>query len=601
MVDITQPGDYPILLGDSLKDDASPSSSYISLRYNWIPKSGLANKTGKISATSSGLSLEYDRNGEKLKYTGWLADRPDTDQSPQLALFYDPARSAFVVEKVSAAFNFNLHSGTNITPDHTNRHSQIARQGGSSADADTDALDEDADDEDADDSNPFDYRHFLAEARDNAEKAGNSDNRTPLQGGRTPISGLSSPMGGTHPFQSTTPQFGPTEIIDATHIEDGPEWGGHRRRAKVASKAKATRKVNTSTVRAKAKTSPATKAGQSQQKPLSTERVHESSDSDSDSSTAQPARVTSTTKSKQSKKTTPNKKAKPPGRSPPRSPAIVVNNDSDSGGLEIDSGSPPPASRKSGYKIDAEAFRSMSGTPALQRPMSSQSNTNAAGNANADTDEDEDGVEDIEMPDAPYLVDDDDDGDAVDADESARFLQPATDSDSDTPTTAKPDKRRKPRANRPNADIAELILDTGSPQHSPEPQPAPAPTPKQSPPRSIPVQAPVAQRAKRRTDSTISRTSRTSRSVRAPAPDAHAHAHAHAHRSPSPPAPVPAADEETDEDTRLAEELELALERDFSDDDEHEAAVGLGIRAQGVGVGEHMHVDDEESDVSEEE
>lgn len=565
MVDIHQPGDYPILLGDSLKDDALAASSHVSLRYNWIPRSGLTGNTGKIKTVPDGISLAYDRNGEALKYTGWVAERSDADQNPQLALFYDSSRSAFVVERLAATLDLNLHSGTNITPDHINRHSQIVKPGATSQNANGDNEDED---ESPDESNPFDYRHFLTEAKETAEKATLAGNKTPLPGGHTPMSGLSSPMGGAHLLQSDTPQFGPVEIIDASHIEDGPEWGDRRHHFKSATKNKNARKTKAATMamaRAKPKASSTTKST-SQSKPLSSERV-QSSDSDSDSD-AEPAPV-APPKPKQIKKTPPKKITQPPARSP----AIVVDNDSDSGGLEIQSGSPPPSLRKRGYKIDADAFRSQSGTPAITRPVSSQSNADM----------------DVDMPDADEEAEVDADVDVDD--EYNKYL--ASDSDEDMNSNIR---------RNTNADVDDLILDDGS-TSSPEPaaqpapapariplpsKPAPAPAPREEPPI---VHAPTAQRAKRRQSSTISRASRASR---VPTRTSTLDKDRSKVRSPSP------AAEDSDDDGGLAKELEEALLREeygYGDGDEEEdgSGVGLGIEVRGGGGV------DEESDISEEE
>ena len=45
MVDIHKPGDYRIILGDSLKD-GHDSLSHIAVKYNWIPKTGFDNSSG---------------------------------------------------------------------------------------------------------------------------------------------------------------------------------------------------------------------------------------------------------------------------------------------------------------------------------------------------------------------------------------------------------------------------------------------------------------------------------------------------------------------------------------------------------------------------
>lgn len=580
MVDIHQPGDYPIILGDSLKDDAPPSSAHISLRYNWIPRSGLTGNHGKVKATQDGLSLAYNRDGETLKYTGWLSEQSQADQTPQLALFYDASKSAFVVEKLAAVLDFNLHAGTNITPDHINRHSQIPNPGSSSADsAKASHPDEHNDDAQPDDSNPFDYRHFLAEAKENAEKNNLAGSRTPLAGGFTPMSGLSSPMGASHFLQPTTPQFGPIEIIDATHIEDGPDWGDRRHHFKSANKAKAARKTKSNVSRTNAKTSPTTtRKTQSQIMPLSSERVQDSSDSDSDAdSDVQPASLAPpsvSVASKQTKKTNPTKKKIPP---PTRSPAIVIDknsdSDSDSGGLEIESGSPPPTLRKQGYKIDADAFRSQTGTPAVTRPVSRQSN---------------DADADIHMPDA-------DDAEDVDEDDTYnKYLASASDDDSDRESSNIRANRRRKSA---NADVDDLILDDG---HTSSPEPAPPPSKSKSTSHTkksdtqplTTMAAPIPQRAsKRRQSSTISRASRTSR-VQPSRKNTEASAALGS--------PEPMLDSDDDDDGGLAAELEAAIAR------EQQYGLGIGMdvdgegESDGAGDGGQGRVD-EESDISEEE
>ena len=426
MVDIHQPGDHKIVLGDSVKDEADVSLSHFGVKYNWIPKSGFENSDGTIKNLGGKWSLNYDDGESQYDYSGWLAAQQDS--SPQLALFYDAEKSAFVLEKVAASLEMNMRSGTNLTSDQVKRHAKLERSQ-KAQDLETNAASADltaqGDEGPADKKNPFDFRHFLEEAKEAAEKASHhgAGGRTPLPGGRTPLSGVASPLlgAGHHPFQqANTPSFGPLEIVDATGKEMN-EFPDRRRQKAVKpskSKAGATRKPQTTT---KART-----AQRSEQPKSLSKEVVVDSDSSDDASADMSDR--------------PSPVAAPAVRRPTKTHQRNISNTSipsivhDNNGLETEDNT-STARPKSGYKINRDAFRSGTNTPMLgqstDRPESRQWNA------------------DIHMPDADE-----------EEDEDMKYFQDDDEEEVDN-----------------NADVDDLVLDEGLPARSPSPPPIQAPKP----------------------------------------------------------------------------------------------------------------------------
>jgi len=408
MVDVHKPGDFPIILGDSLKEDVETSSAHLGIKYNWTPKNDFEDCNGKLNRSTNGYDLSYEQGDAHHEYVGRLSE--ESDQNSQLALFYDPSKSAFVLERLAASFDFNLKSSSDLSTDQIRRHARIEGSKNnleSNVDhGERNELLDDPDEEAPDASNPFDYRHYLAEAKENADKASHN-----TLGGRTPMSGLSSPMpGATNHLRATTPQFAPTEIRPSKRkVEDPPQ---SRRNAATSAKPKTTRKAQSSTFK------PKTSAPSKQSKPLSSEVVIDSDDS-SDPSAPSPALDQRPSKSKTTKSQANN---------PFSSPPIATINDS----LEIEEGSPPPnPSSKRRAKIDPNLFRSHTNTPTLTN--NNRAPTSSAPHNNQD--------QDIEMADA----NDEDD-------ESSKYLLPASSDEASQ-----------------DGDIEDLILD----EPEPEPLPAP--------------------------------------------------------------------------------------------------------------------------------
>lgn len=368
MVDVHKPGDFPVLLGDSLKDDVEPSSAHVGMKYNWTPKNSFEDCKGKLNRSANGYGLSYKQGDSHHEYVGWLSE--ESDQNSQLALFYDPSRSAFVLERLAASFDFNLKFSSDLSADQIRRYARIERpKNGLDANVDhgeRDELFDDPDEEAPDDSNPFDYRHYLAEAKEIADKASHN-----TVGGRTPMSGLSSPMPGTtNHFRSTTPQFAPTEIRSSKRKMDEPPQS--RRKAAAAAKSKTAKNAQPSTFKPKTSVPPR------QPKPLSSEIVIDSDDDSDNTSAPSPALDPLPPKSKTTN-------LQPHTLS---SPLTTVNENT----LEIDERSPRPDSTRRA-KIDLpNVFHSHTEPP-----------TSSAAPRN----------EDIEIPDA-------------DEDENSKYLLPAS-------------------------------------------------------------------------------------------------------------------------------------------------------------------------------
>ena len=348
LIDPHHPAEYPILLGDGFKDPGNDEPSSLNLRYNWKAQKPGSISRMHIAKSKSSSEDAYDltiedrlHRGNPYNYRGRILENLSTgkgsdgetasDQS--LALLWNAEKLAFILEPVSASLDFNLTSAPDQTQRDINAHKKLRRATSNDADAGLEssngpALQASDSDSDPDSNNPYDYRHFLAEARENTSDGPNNgrsrtpipgsrtpvpDGRTPVLGSRTPIPGFSSPTLGAHKL---TTQF---------HATSGPS----------TKKRKPERSSNPP--RAKPKPQASRKP-----QPLSSERIIDSDD-DASSSTAAAS----------------HRKQLSVLNSPTRasSPHLIVS-DVDAE-LEIDLGSPPPAAvvytqRK---RVNPEAFR----------------------------------------------------------------------------------------------------------------------------------------------------------------------------------------------------------------------------------------------------
>ncbi|KIW13206.1 hypothetical protein PV08_08393 [Exophiala spinifera] len=541
VVDPRRPGEYPIVLGDSLKKDGN-SNSFINIRYNWQPKAGFQSRDSTLTESGDKYSLVVqgeDSDDGEYRYKGTLQPhKSGTNKEPStsLALVFDKSKSAFVLESLSASLDMNLKSGPGQPAKDARELPQLSSdrqpsKHSSQANGDNSAPPS-PNDEGPDPSNPYDFRNFLAEARENIDKSSQQQgNWTPNPGGMTPLSGVSTPVPGSSRFKPTTPQFRPT--TKAPHKANrSPE----RPRARASSGASKTVSKRDATAAS------ATKA--STQQPLSKARITDSDeDSDDDDNTTiavsrskNPA-PTSTTKTAKSSAQPARKAHQQHSRNisaaTDASPHIIIN-DND-GDLEIDMGSPPPEDHRARRaRVDPEMFRSHTGTPiggvssnAAKPPSSStrglpRSNDKDSAHGRAGTA-----------------------AGARDRDGDMRMKDIEADSDED-------------------GDVEEFEL--GSPQE------------KQS---SVPIGGDV---------SKLGDDERRQRRQQHDSQQSPQHATATAAAAAAAPPPPQAAPEDEDDEGFL----EAALEAAFGEEDDEQAGHGVGL---GIGMG----VQDDESEVSEEE
>ena len=368
--DLNKPGEYPIVLGRSLK---GTPGSLTNIRYNWQPKSGLQGLSSKLTTEQGGYHLTAD--AEVLGAPTFLYEghnRADQASSDPLVLVFNEQRSAFMLERVSNAIDFNLVSGSSQTADEVRKHPQLPRNRKPATDGASKSLDDNAPDA----SNPYDFRNFLAEAKDNADKAAVHGSSTPLPGSRTPMSGFASPVPGATRFSASTPQARPSTPVV--------------KKAKMAESTKRSRNDSPlKTNKPQHASSSKLASSRRQVQPLSQERISDSSDDEMSDTITVKAKHPPATSHPKSHTHARNVSDTSFGKSP----HIVVND----GDLEIDMGSPPAANRgRKRERLDPEAFRSHTGTPNVGRSPMPLSRNEDVRMKDVDSEEDED-VDELEL------------------------------------------------------------------------------------------------------------------------------------------------------------------------------------------------------------
>ncbi|KAK4912383.1 hypothetical protein LTR66_017293, partial [Elasticomyces elasticus] len=401
MVDVQQTGDYPIVLGNSLKDNVSPSSNLFSFRHNYTPEDGFRDTTATLKGSISNYDLRYRTQDSNYDYSGWQTEH----DRPQLALFYDKQKSVFVLEQLAASFDLNLGSASDLSTSEIKSKQQISRPKHTDANGvnhDHDTVNEDSDREsEADEYNPFDYRHFLSEAREAAEHASTRGNGhlTPLPGSGTPLSGMNSPLPSAKLLSS--PHLGASARIVSGDETPRPI----KKRRMAANTARKAPVSAASTAR------PRASSGAAKHKQLSAEQVLNSDSSDDEThETTKPTSKHSRTTSKVSNLSQTSITITHPPEdltsSSPRDADLEDNSDADDGGLEIveDNSSRKPTKERA--NINLNAFRNSNTNTPLARPAKPAAPTrkqsehdqeiNSLLLADEDDDDDEDHNNDVE-------------------------------------------------------------------------------------------------------------------------------------------------------------------------------------------------------------
>jgi hypothetical protein len=358
LIDPNQPGEYAVLLGDAFKDIQPGLPQSLSMRYNWKAQKPSSISRTHLRKTRSNSGDLYEviiedslRKDSPYRYAGRASGNSaggnnDDDNSPSdqsLALIWDPAKSAFLLEPISATMDFNLTSAPDQSQREINAHKRLPTSDSKEADNKIEGiigpeLQNSGSDSDPDVSNPYDFRHFLAEARENISNGTSGlGSRTPIPSSHTPLHGLSSPGLGAPKY---IPQF---------HATSSPSASSTKKR-----------KIDRPTTSQKAKTQPPSRKHASTSQQLSSERII-----DSDDEASHPSKPLNKHRKHLSTLNSPSAR--------PSSPHLIVSDASAS--LEIDLGSPPPKSQYTQRKrplVNPDAFhrsQSHANTPVINQPQ----------------------------------------------------------------------------------------------------------------------------------------------------------------------------------------------------------------------------------------
>jgi hypothetical protein len=362
-IDPHRQAEYPVLLGESLRGNAGAKAQFYSLQYNWKPKvisakqrTVITKADGQSSGDTSYLLTIQEPGAEDKPYTytgkvnkaseqsGSPTSSP-VDQTASLALVFNEEKSAFILEKISAALDFNITSAPGQSRADIQAHPQLTS--GNKPDEGTGALrrrtssSSNDDDDEPDAANPYDYRHFLEEAKANIEKGLGS--RTPIPGG---LSGFPSPAPTASRFRAGsgpgTPLHKPVTSTPSTQTKKRKISDQRAQDSRIGASTTATHKAPATKPRPKPAVSPAS----SKSKPLSKARISDSDEEIGDTITLSRPPPAGNAK---------NQSNKPPaattrtGYAP--SPRIEVDEAAD---LVIDMGSPPPpVARRQPPRVDS--------------------------------------------------------------------------------------------------------------------------------------------------------------------------------------------------------------------------------------------------------
>lgn len=189
LLDPARQAEYPIILGKTLANRTIPAKHLMNVRYNWkskqIPQRQVI--TENRASSNSYKLVVREGTSEPYKYNGTIDSKTTDPDSAYLALVFDKEKAAFVLESISESLNFNLTSAT--TKPNIDQLPQLEtfKKSNKNPSRHEDSRElRDNDEDAADPKNPYDYRHFLAEATNDAE-AGNSTPKAFTPGRASPI------------------------------------------------------------------------------------------------------------------------------------------------------------------------------------------------------------------------------------------------------------------------------------------------------------------------------------------------------------------------------------------------------------------------------
>lgn len=201
LVDPTKQAEYPIVLGERLS--SADRSRLININYNYKTKHATPKQRSTVSRSARSHDL-YDLSvtdkapsaDHNLTYAYKGSEDPDSERN--LMLVFDPERKVFVLEPLSTKLNFNLRSAPGKTEKQViEQYEQlrIAQEDEHTPRDDANAGSTSEDEGQADDTNPYDFRHFLRKAGEEAKPASGHSTPEPVYTSKanTPVFAATKP------------------------------------------------------------------------------------------------------------------------------------------------------------------------------------------------------------------------------------------------------------------------------------------------------------------------------------------------------------------------------------------------------------------------
>ncbi|OAA55622.1 Transcription elognation factor Eaf [Cordyceps fumosorosea ARSEF 2679] len=109
LIDPTVAGNYPVILGDGLTGEDS-NEIFTGVRYNHKP--ALSSSDGpdraRVKPSVPGKTSSYDLTYTDDDDDSYAFSGPRSTDNDQYVLYFDPARQAFILDKVDSTFNMNV-------------------------------------------------------------------------------------------------------------------------------------------------------------------------------------------------------------------------------------------------------------------------------------------------------------------------------------------------------------------------------------------------------------------------------------------------------------------------------------------------------------
>ncbi|KAH7176503.1 RNA polymerase II transcription elongation factor-domain-containing protein [Dactylonectria macrodidyma] len=110
LIDPTKTGKYPVILGDGLLVGKDANEIFTGIRYNHKPalSSASAPSSARLKPSVPGKTTSYDLTYTDDDDSKYSFSGPRNTADSQYVLYFDPAREAFVLDKVDSTFNMNV-------------------------------------------------------------------------------------------------------------------------------------------------------------------------------------------------------------------------------------------------------------------------------------------------------------------------------------------------------------------------------------------------------------------------------------------------------------------------------------------------------------